>query len=216
MLCAILAVFDHQRVHINQIPNRYVIFARLGGWGYGGLKKQGCRNRMIQAQGISQLSRPLLYVFFDVSRRIRSVISQAIAQFNAMAFHFYLYFAELPVPLFVVRIISQHVVGRTVADSIANRSVKIIAVVVGLAAGAVCQQVHSAVGRKKTGRFSRQRASKLRTPKYAAPKAVGAAARGREGGKTLESAGVNRIDRYLRVSQQLRGLGKIVGITPGA
>ena len=66
---------------------------------------------MIQVERVTKFAGPLLAIFLPISPGIGSVISQAIAQLEARTVYFDLYLAELAIPIFVLRVVSQHVIA---------------------------------------------------------------------------------------------------------
>src|SRR5262249_6529049 len=91
-----------------------------------GAKRQRRRNRIVHAQGLAQFSGLLFGIDLGVSVGIGSKIALAKTHFSSWTLHLNRNAAKLAVPILVFRIVTQRVVGRTVAESLADGFFEII------------------------------------------------------------------------------------------
>src|ERR1700681_1916120 len=81
----------------------------------------------------------------QVCSPVHGKVTRAIAKVDPMAARLYFNLAEPAIPVFVLRIIADHVIGRAVFNPVTQRIVDVVTVVVSLTAGLVRNVQHSSV-----------------------------------------------------------------------
>src|SRR5205823_1255122 len=115
-----------------------------------GFKNQTCRDRKIEVQSLGENGIALLWL--QIAFGVGSKIAKAAPRFCARMIYLDRDLAEFAVPVLVLRIISQGVIGRAVINTVADGCIDVVAVVERLSAGPFRQILHGAVvGEERRG-----------------------------------------------------------------